>query len=184
MATILFRAAAITLSLGIAIGVGSLAGARDRTPESMPPALKGIADCRAIAAPTERLACYDKQAATLVAAAEQGNVRVMDRESVQKARRSLFGFTVPSLKIFGGSGDDDDADAIRSVTGKARSARILPGGQAQFTLEDGAVWLTNDAVTNMRTPRVGDSVEIKHGALSAYWVSFNGGPKVKCHRVS
>lgn len=63
--------------------------------------LQQTLDCAAIKADAERLACYDRTVAALGKAEEAKEIVVTDREQMREARRSLFGFRLPSLRIFG-----------------------------------------------------------------------------------
>lgn len=59
-----------------------------------------IAECRKIADPQKRLACYDDATATLVDARDQRDILVLDREDVKKTKQALFGFSTPALPAF------------------------------------------------------------------------------------
>ena len=47
--------------------------------------------------PSARLACYDREARAAKGAIAAREVGVLDRAEVRRTRRSLFGFSVPSV---------------------------------------------------------------------------------------
>lgn len=140
--------------------------------------------CQALTDATERLACYDKAVNAVVAANEAGDLRVIDREEVQQTRRSLFGFKLPDLGIFGG--DKKDKAAEEEI--KVLNSTIAKVGQSQrggylITTAEGAVWQIDDVPRRLLTPKPGQTIEIRDGALSSYHLSINGQLGVKGFRI-
>src|SRR5688572_24524533 len=80
-----------------------------------PPQVNALLACRAISDNEQRLACYDKNAATVGEAVAKRELVVIDRESVKQTKRGLFGFSIPNLGIFG---DDGDEDEIKQIDGE------------------------------------------------------------------
>ncbi len=149
------------------------------------PLIESLRSCRAIVPDDQRVACYDRAADALLRAERDRDIVVMDRAEVQKAKRSLFGFSLPSIKLFG---DDDARDgrrggdgALKQLTGTLRSSTSLPGGLLRFTLDDGGVWETTEQV--MAPLRTGDAVTIKAGALGSYIATAPGRRSVKVRRL-
>lgn len=147
----------------------------------VPNSLSAINACRTIEADSERLACYDREVTSFTRAAQEGEVRVVDREDAKKARRSLFGFSLPFKDIFGG---DDKEDVQQTLVSTVTSVRPLRGGEYQFRIEEGdAVWETTNSPARLRAPQVGDKVEFKKALFNSYWISFDGQIGVKGKRV-
>jgi hypothetical protein len=161
---------------------GAMAGAAP-VQDAPPPLIDNLRTCRAIAAPAERVACYDRAADALLQAERRKDIVVMDRAQVQKAKRSLFGFSLPSIRLF----DDNDGDgkggdgALRQVAGTVQSATSLSGGLLRFTLDDGGVWESTEQA--MVPPRRGDVVTIKGGSLGSYIATAPGRRSVRVRRV-
>ena len=178
------RKMALAAGLLIAIGASTAAVAADE-PEDRAGAIRPLLDCRRIAGATERLACFDRESASLDEAASTNRIAVVDRETVRETRRSLFGLSLPRLPFFGGGDDEDesDADAVREISATIASARALPYGKWQFTLPDGARWETLEPLPYGR-PREGMSIVIRKGALSSYRGSVENWVPVKMRRVN
>jgi hypothetical protein len=150
--------------------------AREREAATPSKALDDLARCVEIAADAERLACYDRTAKAVVTGQRARDFVVLDRVEVQRAKRSLFGFSLPSIKLFGGG---DDEQALKTLTAVMRSSVSLPGGLIRFELDDNSVWETTEQV--MLPPRRGDTVTIKAGALGSYVATAPGrrSPRVR-----
>ena len=148
--------------------VALLAGsASAKDPPKQSPLVGALAACRAITDPTERLACYDKEAGALVTATQAGDVSVVDRAEVRKARKSLFGFSMPNLPFF--SGDDSANDASDTLETTVSKASGIGYGKFRITIAEGnAVWETTESYSTMHEPRPGDKVSIKRGPLGSY----------------
>lgn len=145
-------------------------------------ALQKVFDCGAIGAGEERLACYDAQVAALKAAEQKKDVVVVDREQVREARRGLFGFTLPSLKIFGGGGEDKQEEELKEIETTLAGAGKRRDGAWSFTLADGARWFQIDSNIVARGPRPGSKIRIRRGALGSYFASIDGQPGIRVKR--
>jgi hypothetical protein len=156
------------------------AAAKD--PPKQSPLVSALEACRAIADPTERLACYDKQAGALLDATSKGDVAVVDKSEVRKARKSLFGFAMPKIPFFSG---DDTADAVSdTLESTIKSANGIGYGKFRMTIAEGnAVWETTETYGTMRDPRAGDKIVIKRGPLGSYMLKIGSNRGVKGKRV-
>lgn len=140
--------------------------------------VRSFTACRAIADPGERLACFDKAALALETAVSSKQVTILDKADVAKTRRSLFGFTLPSLALFNGGGKDDADDeekAFTEINTTVASARQSAAyGRYEITLadEDRAVWLTTEPLPDL--PRAGTKIRIRKGTMGSYFVSVDG----------
>ncbi len=147
-----------------------------------PAALQKLLDCRAIQDDRARLACFDGAVSQFDAARQRGDVAVVDRESVRKTKRGLFGFSLSDLPLFGDGNRDDKSDDVDEITAKVRSASRGPDGWI-VTLDNGATWAQTDATMLGRSPKPGMTVTIKRAAFGSYKMSFEKGPAMKAKRV-
>ncbi len=175
--------AAIILSLApMAAGT---AAAADKQSRARAAAIDKLATCKAIREDAARLACYDREASSLVAAADKGEISVVDREQAKSMRRSLFGFSLPKLGLFGGGDNDVSDQDVAKLDSTITTLTALPRGRWQFSIaEGGARWQPLEAPTRLIDPRVGQKVQIERAALGSYWVRFNGQNGVKGQRVN
>lgn len=141
--------------------------------------LDNLRECRAIADPTSRLACYDQAVGQVIAKTDAGELRVVDEEEIRETRRGLFGFSLPKLGIFGGDGEEDEADEIlQSEITAVRRVR----DEWHLTIAEGSVWRVSNAPTRFKA-RVGEAVEFEKAAMGSYWVRVGGRLGVKGRRV-
>jgi hypothetical protein len=147
--------------------------------------LKGFSDCRAVVAADARLACFDKAAAALESAVKSKEVRIVDRQEVRKARRSLFGFTIPKLALFGGADGDETPEETASfseINTTVESARAVENGRVEIRLVgEEAVWRTTDPMPF--PPRSGAKIRIRKGALGNYFIAIAGERSVRGMRI-
>jgi len=143
--------------------------------------LETLESCQALADASQRLACYDTAVASLLAASDQGDLRIVDQEAVKQTRRRLFGFSLPDIGLFeGGNGTDDELEELESVV---TSVRKLQKDAFAFEIEDGGLWQINNAPMRLTPPKTGDKVTFKKAALGSYFIRINGQIGVKGKRV-
>jgi hypothetical protein len=176
----------ITIATLIALG---LAGAHAGTAfagedkSSDPPELyRKLANCRTIADATQRLACFDAASAELDAAVSRKDVYMVDKQQVQKTRRTLFGLPLPDLGLFGGDKDGDDAGAISQIESTISAVRSR-GVDLLITIAEGSTWLQQEGTMAAISPKPGMSVTIKRGALGSYWLKVGNQPATKVRRI-
>lgn len=169
------QAIRITMIFAVAAVTAGSAGAAQRRDTKPSAALDALAQCVGVAADAERLACYDRAARPLIEAQKAKEFVVVDREEVRKTKRSLFGFSLPSIKLFGASDDEP----VKQLVGVMTASTPLPGGLMRFQLDDGSVWDTTEGL--MQMPRKGDTVTVKAGTLGSYIATAPGrrSPRVK-----
>lgn len=145
--------------------------------QEQPAVVRDLGKCRAISDDTARLACFDVAAAQLDAAVTTKALTILDREGVRETKRSLFGFSVPSVGLFKRSDEPDFTEINATIS------RVIPLGydKFEFVLEDGARWQTTDSMRY--PPRKNGTIRIRKGALGAYFLSVNGDRGVKGKRV-
>ena len=170
-------AASVVLWVAAAAASPAAAAQSDGTPTAAR-LLNELGACRAIAADAERLRCFDRTAAAVVDAEQKKDIVVLDKAEVRKTKRSLFGFSLPSIKLFG---DGKDDDALKQVVGTMLNSVSLPGGLIRFELEGGGVWESTEGAMVM--PRKGDVVTIKAGALGSYVATAPGRRSLRVRRV-
>ncbi|WP_435418384.1 hypothetical protein WAB17_02045 [Parerythrobacter aurantius] len=137
-----------------------------------------LRNCRAIAEPTERLACYDREVGSVIAATEQGTLQVVEKADVEEAKRGLFGFSLPKIKLFGDNSQELDEleTTIASVRREGREAWI-------FTTAEGSVWRISETKMGWRPPQPGQTVVLKKAAVGSYFIRVNGQIGVKGKRI-
>ena len=174
---------ACSTALLASLSVSALAKEDDsRTP---PPAIfQSVVDCKNITDPTARLACFDKSVAALAAAQESRQLVVADREQIKEARRGLFGFSLPKIKLFGGGSDEEEKEErIDKLETTIKSARQFGYGKWMFTLEEGGSWQQTDSIRLNRDPRPGDTILIKTGAIGSYLANVGGQRAIRVKRI-
>jgi hypothetical protein len=155
-----------TFMFAMALALTTVASA-EKTHE--PPELfRNLLNCRAITDNTARLACYDQSTSALEQAEAKKDLVVVDRKEIRETKKSLFGFTLPKIGLFG-DGDDkvNEKDEVTELQGTVETARPISGGNFSLRLANGAgTWETMSAVND--APRSGDKVRIKKAMLGSY----------------
>lgn len=156
------------------------------TPSPAPPA-KAITDlqaCRGISDVTERANCYDRAVDALSAATLKGDVVVVERGEVRKARKGLFGFTLPRIGFLTGKADNaEDVADEKELKTTVVSARSIGNGKWRFAVEGGGLWETVEANTGFTDPKPGVRVKIEKGIMGAYFVTVEKGRRVQAKRI-
>jgi hypothetical protein len=175
-AAAIFSVAALTLGLA-----GPLAAEDDKPESSYVTALR---ECQSKTDPNERLACFDSAVASIVSASSEGEVRVVDREEVRQTRRKLFGFALPDFGIFGSNDNEEPTqeDEFASLQTTITGVRAASGTYV-ITTQEGAQWQLDEVPSRLMRPKPGQSLEIKKGALSSYFLRINGQKGVKGRRI-
>ncbi len=146
--------------------------------------LGAIGACRAITADTVRLACFDREASAFVAAAQSGQVSIVDRAELRAARRSLFGFSLPNLGMFGAKNDQSEPEETKELRSEVVRATTIGAGKYRVVIADQkAVWETTEVSLTGRQPRPGEAVHIKKGSLGSYFIQLGSQKWVKGRRV-
>lgn len=158
------------------------ASAKDKDKPAPSPLVTAIDRCRQMTDAAQRLACYDSAANALVQAANTGAVAIVDQNEIRKARRSLFGFTLPKIPFF--SGDSTSDEAQRQLDSTIISVRALNNGYYRIVIADNnAVWETSDSSVSFYPPRPGEKITILRGPLGSYFLRINGQVGVRGRRV-
>ena len=142
--------------------------------------LKTLADCRPIADPTARLACFDKASADLVQAESTGAVVVIDRQQIREARRQAFGFDLAALNFFNRGLSTEEAN---SLTDEVSAADQRSDGRWVLTLKSGAIWRQTENDPPNRDPHPGSKVLVKRAALGSFVMKIDDQPAIRVTRV-
>lgn len=173
-------------ALGVALLLAPVAAStnakdREKTPAEAPAVFREAVDCKAIADATARLACYDRTVAALEAARSARDLVIIDRATMRETRQGLFGISLPKLKLFGGDGDDDDADMVREITSTIKAIGTANDGLPIYLLAEGGKWKQTDGRNVF--PKVGHPITIRLGTLNKYTASINGRSGVRVIRL-
>lgn len=174
------RKTTIALITFVAFGSSYSAMARDDSPKRAP-ILDELVACRAIADSSARLVCYDEKVNELDLAQKNNELIVADKADIKEARKGLFGFSLPKLKLFG-SGDDDEDD-VKEIETVITSARQVGYGAWVLNMEDGSQWQQIGTRKLVLSPKVGSKVRIKKGAVTNYWANIDGQRAISVKRT-
>lgn len=171
------RKTAFILAAGAAVALTAGAGLAASPIKGRAAPLQAVVDCRKVADPTQRLACYDAAAASLDAAEQAGEVVVVDRAQVREANRAAFGFNFQMPTFMTGG----KAETIDKITATVDSASQDATGKWVFRMSDGAVWRQVDNERVSRDPKPGTTVEIRSAAMGSFMMTI-GYSHLRVHR--
>ena len=147
---------------------------------STPAQIQRLLGCRALADAAQRLACFDRETSALDQAMARKDLVVIDRERATAARRSLFGFSVPSFGgLLGGDAKDEVKEIQSTITGLGHN----PEGGWSIKLADGSTWTQTDDTQIIMRPVRGQKVVVRRGLLGSFRLSINGQPGVRVKRI-
>jgi hypothetical protein len=169
----------VIIAGGCALIVAGTAQAAKPTQTGSPAQVQRLMQCRGIQSAEQRLACYDRETAAMDQAIASKDLVVIDKEKAREAKRSLFGFSVPSFGGLFGGGDDNEVTQIESTV---RSTGHNVDGGWVITLADGSVWSQTDDWPGL-DPRPGKKVIVKRAALGSYRLSIPGQNGIKVKRI-
>lgn len=144
-----------------------------------PAQIQELYNCREIADPTARLACFDREVGELQTADTQREISFADKETVKKTRRGLFGFDLPDFGLFGG---DDEEEKVKRIETTVASVSNTSDGGYRIAMADGSVWAQIDSKRMPTAPRTGQKIEIKTASFGTYFLSLEGRPSVRVRR--
>ena len=162
---------------GFALATAS-AGSAEDAPAQQPQIVVDVLACRAITDDDARLACFDGATARFGTAIEAGDVVTADRAEVQRNNRSLFGLSLPRIRIFGG-----DQDQVEEIEGEVAAISFTADGKARVRLADGAIWVQTDDRPVIGV-RPGLHVTIRRAALGTFFLAFDRHGSVRARRVN
>lgn len=168
-----------------ALTVATAAPAAEKL-RNRPELFRNLVDCRGITDNAQRLACYDRSVGALEEAEKKKDLVVVDRKEIRETKKSLFGFSLPKLSLFGGGDEGDDkgdkADEIQEIESTVVSVRPTKGGDWALRLaNDAGTWETGGSLTV--PPRAGDKVKIRKASLGSYLGSVGISRGIRFRRV-
>ncbi len=172
----------MTLAVSL-MAIPNIVFAKDKV-EARPELFQKLIDCRAIADGTARLACFDTNVANLDAAETRQDVVIVDKAQVKKAKRTLFGLTLPTLAIFGGKDDDKSGKADQSdeaIETVIKSAYVNKLGKLTIIIDDDAKWVQIDTRL-VNTPKPGQPVRIRRASLGSFFANINKQAAIRMRR--
>ena len=175
------RASLTVLVFVSTLAVPAYAQKKGTLPDTRPPVFEALVNCRAVTDATERLACYDTKVAAIDEAEKNNELVLADKESMKEARRGLFGFSLPKLRLFG----NNDGDAVeKELVTKIDSAYQKNYGKWTIVLEGGARWTQIDAQALPRSPKRGMEIKIRPAAMGSYFANVDGQRAIRMMRVN
>ncbi|MFW2831335.1 hypothetical protein [Sphingomonas sp. ID0503] len=170
---------------GIIVATGvSAAPARAQGSGGTPPVAQALFECRGIADDAARLRCFDEAAGRMAEAEKKKDLVMVDRSQIREARRSLFGLTLPDLKIFGGGEKDEKEEGVSELTATVRSAQLGSDGKWLIILEDGARWKQTDGKQLAGDPRPGSTIRIRKAAMGSYLANVGKQTAIRVRRMN
>lgn len=133
--------------------------------EGRPELIDRLFACRSVSDEESRLKCYDEQVAALERAEGANEIVLADRAQLKEAKRGLFGFTLPRIKLFS---NDNEEEAVESIEAKIASVSRNAAGKLMVTLDSGARWMQTDSTQILGDVRQGDPIKIERAALGSY----------------
>ncbi|MGA0607325.1 hypothetical protein ACO2Q0_15145 [Phenylobacterium sp. VNQ135] len=157
-----------------------LAAAHPALAQPADAALKGLADCAALADPAGKAACYDAAYQALNHQVRSGELSIIRRKEAQAAQRGAFGLDLPSLSLFDRAAGSDGP--LQSVTDELARAYQDGSGRWVFELKGGATWRQIDNGTVSPKPKAGAAVEIRKAALGSFFLKVGEARGVRAKR--
>ena len=135
--------------------------------------------CRSIQDGAQRLACFDRETASVDQAISKKDLVLIDKARATQAKRSLFGFSIPDFGGLFGGGDDDVKEIASTVSGFSQN------GYMGWTIKlaDGSTWVQTDDATLGLPPAKGQKVVVHRGSFGAFFLRLNGQPGIKVKRI-
>lgn len=175
------RLSHLVLATGLVLVTTAAMGKDDKLTQSRPPVFEELVNCRAIAGAAERLACYDAKVAAIDEAEKKDELVLADKAAMKEARRGLFGFSIPKLKIFGNDGKEDDKFEL---VAKIDSAYQASYGKWTIVLDSGARWVQIDTQVLRKDPARGMEIKIREAAMGSYFANIDGARAIRMRRVN
>ena len=171
---------AVLLMLSTTTVSGAIAKDQSDAKIARPKLFEEVVSCRAIQDSAARLKCYDTQVSLLDEAQRSEEIILTDRAAIKEARKGLFGFNIPKIKIFG----SDDANEVKEIEAVIASASFGGSGRWTIELEDGARWQQIETESVNRDPKPGMKAKIRKAALGSYFVNIAGQPAIRMRRIN
>ncbi len=165
----------------VAAGTSTVALTAEKIPQVA--VLSAVLGCVGVAPDRARLACFDRTVAALSMAQQRKEIVVADKAAIGEARRGLFGFSLPKLRLFGDGSEGVAGESLDAIEGKIASVGETGSGGVQFGLSSGARWTQVDT-GYVNRPKVGQLVTIRRGAVGGYTAKIEKGRTFRVRRLS
>ena len=152
----------------------------DKLQQVRPPVFEALVNCRSIVDPQERLVCYDAKVTAIDQAEKNDELVLADKETMKEARRGLFGFSLPKLKLFGNDDEEGESELISKI------ASVYQGSPGKWTvvLDTGARWAQIDTQMLGRNPKPGMEIKIRPASMGSYFANIAGQRALRMKRVN
>ena len=161
----------------ITLALSAAALAKDDEPPRIPQPVQDVVDCKAVADPAARLACYDAKVAVMAAGIEKRDLVIADREMLRDAQRGLFGISVPKIKLFGAGGQEE----LKEIESTIQAIRTANDGMPIFILADQSRWKQVDGRNVFG--KSGDPIKIKRMPMGGFMANVDGQTGVRVVRL-
>lgn len=153
-------------------------------PAPRPEVFRKLIDCRKLVDPQARLACFDTNAAAVDAAEANKEIVLFDRQAVSKARKTLFGLTLPTFDMFGdkSEGAKEEEEGFSSIESVVKGVQRNGDGKYVLTLEDGAKWVQVERKQLISDPAPGSKIRIRRAALGSFLANIDGQTAIRMRR--
>jgi hypothetical protein len=155
------------------------ASARGPAATGTPQNVQRLIGCRSITDSTQRLACFDREAAAMDQAIAKKDLVFIDKQKATQTKRALFGFSIPDFGGLFGGGDDE----VKEIEGTVAKASQDGYGAWVVTLADGSTWAQQDDAPLGLGPRRGDKVVVHRGSFGAFFLRVAGQPGIRVKRI-
>ena len=148
------------------------AAARAQETRDVSGAIDAMSECRAVTVAADRLACFDRRVAAVMAAHGGRELLVVDRRHAEESRRRRFGLGDRSDDRLGRKGERQAA--VRELSTIIRAAVPAAAyGRWDLRLADGSVWQTIDRLPF--PPKVSAPITLRTATLGGYRASIGQG---------
>ncbi len=166
----------------LAIVAGSFSAPSSAQEASPVQVFGDVFKCAKLAVDEERLACFDHTVAALSLAQQRQEIFVTDREEIREARRGLFGFSLPKMRLFGHDDRNSAGAAVEVINATITSVAETSSGGLLISLSSGARWAQTDA-DYVNRPKAGQTVTIRRGTMGGYIAKVGTGRAFRARRL-
>ncbi len=179
-----------TRAIAAILAFGTLASQAHAQTAGQTTVFEPFARCRTVPEAEARANCFDVAARALEAAVAAKDVTIVNRQDVRAARRSLFGFTLPRIGLFGtndrdqagGAAPENDREDFKEIETTITSVRSVANGRLELRIAEGdALWMTTDPMPF--PPKPGRKVRIRKGTMGNYFIAVEGERSVRGMRL-
>lgn len=140
---------------------------------------RDLESCAAIADLGQRVACYDAVTRSRATSAPAAPVAAPIPAPPPRDARRDFGLPQAVIE----TQRPVEERVPDSITAVIASARIVGAGYWELTMTDNSVWRFTEVRTAFRSPRAGEDVKIRQGAIGSYHLQLGSQPTVRAVRV-